>query len=583
VHDIRRAIQEASDLAARGRADRAVASLLRVVQKHPGESDAARALAQTLLRAGQHERALFYAQRAVALAPTAQTLMVLSAVYHVRRDQTAAADAAVRAAAAAPESFEAQSNLGVCLQGIGDFEGAERAMRRAIEVNPGIDAGHANLANFLVSACRVEEALGVLREGLRRCHGSAVLQRALCYTLNYLGQPAELVEAQKEMGRLMPARPMGPHRNSREPQRPLRVGFVSPDFQRHVVMRFFEPLLEHLDRAAFVPLCYSTSPVSDEVTQRVRANAAGWVEAWGLDDRTLAERIAADRIDVLVDLAGFTTGARPEVFCLCPAPVQVAMIGYPGATGLPAIIHRIADAISDPPGQPTTDTPMRLGRCFLCYRPPADAPPVAPVRKGPVVFALFNAAQKISPACLVMWGQLLQRVPGSRMVLKSLQFASAAAQEAVRRRLPHPERFEILGPSPTEAGHLAAYAGVDIALDTYPYCGTTTTCEALWMGVPVVTLAGGSHAARVGTSLLTGTGLPELVAETPDQYVEIAMELSMDRARLDALRSGLRERVEASPLRDERGYGREVGAAFRALWGAWCARDPITGSPEQSG
>jgi predicted O-linked N-acetylglucosamine transferase (SPINDLY family) len=342
------------------------------------------------------------------------------------------------------------------------------------------------------------------------------------------------------------------------------------------VSYFFEPVLAAHDAAAFEVFCYSDAPVADAVTQRLRAQAGQWRDIAGLSDERVAALIRADRIDLLVDLAGHTARNRLLVFARRPAPVQATWLGYPNTTGLAAIDFRVTDAVSDPPGQTEawhTEELVRLAGPFSCYAPPAESPPVSPLpalAAGHVTFGCLNNLAKLTPPTVALWAQLLGAVAGSRLLLKASGLADAETAARLRQEFAgqgiDPARLDLRGAGQSVARHLGVYHQVDVALDPFPYNGTTTTCEALWMGVPVVTLAGDAHVSRVGASLLTHLDLTACIAESPAAYVDRARGLAGDLARLAVLRAGLRERLRASPLCDGPGFTRQLEDAFRAMW-----------------
>jgi predicted O-linked N-acetylglucosamine transferase (SPINDLY family) len=302
-----------------------------------------------------------------------------------------------------------------------------------------------------------------------------------------------------------------------------------------------------------------------------------------MPDAELARRIRLDGIDILVDLAGYTRGGRPAVLATKPAPIQASWIGYANATGIPTIDYWIVDEITDPPGSetPLGERPARLAPCFLCFEPPGWAPQVAPApllrRHGPT-FGSFNNSRKIIAPLIALWARLLRAVPGARLLLKGRGLGEAEGDARLRAAFGaegiDPERLELRDWLDSPEAHLRAYGDVDIALDTSPYNGTTTTCEALWMGVPVVALLGDRHASRVSASLLQAVGLPELVARDRDHYVAIAARLAADPAALAARRAGLREQVRASSLCDAPRFTRGLEAAYRAMWRDYCQGAP---------
>jgi predicted O-linked N-acetylglucosamine transferase (SPINDLY family) len=362
--------------------------------------------------------------------------------------------------------------------------------------------------------------------------------------------------------------------------RRLRIGYVSPDFRRHSVSYFIEPILEAHDRSQFEVFCYADELHSDEVTRRLRGLADHWRNIASLDDEQLAQRVREDGIDILIDLAGHTEHNRLLAFARRPAPVQMTYLGYPNTTAMPAIQYRITDAVCDPQGSAKrwhVEELLRVPGCFLCYRMPADMPEVHPLpagESGPITFGSFNNFLKVSDSALIFWERMMKEVAGSRLMLKFRSLSDRGTRERVLARLERhgiaPERVELLGYEMDFWQHLELYRRMDIALDPFPYNGTTTTCEALAMGVPVVCLAGEVHAARVGASLMHAVGLDELVARTLGEYVRIATGLASDRARLRAMRSGLRARLAASALTDAVGTTRRIEALYRSAWVEWC-------------
>jgi predicted O-linked N-acetylglucosamine transferase (SPINDLY family) len=364
------------------------------------------------------------------------------------------------------------------------------------------------------------------------------------------------------------------HRNEPVVNKRLRVGLVSPDFREHSVAFFLEPLVAKHDREQIELICYSGVARPDAVTERFRRYADGWREIRGETDEQVAALIENEQVDVLIDLAGHTSGNRLLVFARKPALVQVSWLGYPDTTGLSAMDWRMTDAIADPPGAEAfyTEQLMRLGRAAWCYRPGAF-PDVGAARGG-VTFGSFHTLEKITPRWLGIWCEILAAAPGARLIVKARglgdkgtmkRFEEAFAERGMR------ERLELMPATPTLEEHLRLYGGVDVALDTFPYHGTTTTCEAMWMGVPVVTMRGTTHASRVGASLLSAMGLDELVTGSSEEYVRVAVELAKDEPRRHELRRTLRERMVYSPLMDEERFAREFERALREMWRTWCA------------
>lgn len=477
-----------------------------------------------------------------------------------------------------PEDPMTAANLAHSLLEVGQTTEAERLARNIIERRPEHAEGHHMLGFTLAYQGRIEHAVAAFREAHRLAPQSGpVISNALFASLySDRRTAADILALHRELGAAIePARPVRSEwSNARSADRPLRIGYLSPDFRTHPVSMFFEPIAAHHDRGGFEIVCYSTTSAPDALTGRLRARATLWRDCAGWSDGKIADLVQGDAIDILVDLAGHTAQNRAAVMRAKPAPVQALYIGYPGTTGLPEVDYLIADSRLCPPGseQYYSERIARVEGSFWCYQPSRAAPAVGalPARgNGYVTFGSYNALQKLSDTTFELWVRVLQAVPGSRLALKSLTFADEPARAATRSRFAdagiEAGRLQVLPPT-DPAQFLAEYGRIDIALDPTPYNGGTTTCEALWMGVPVVTLAGDRFCGRMGLSLLENLGLPELIARTPDEYVRIAAGLAADRHRLAALRASLRERMAGSPICDARRAARELERAFRAMW-----------------
>jgi predicted O-linked N-acetylglucosamine transferase (SPINDLY family) len=445
----------------------------------------------------------------------------------------------------------AQNNLGNCLQKQGCFDLAIAAFRRALSAKPDFPEAHSNLlfcSNYLPD---------IDSKTLFKEHRLWAGQYA-----DHLGRQASFEAV------------------DRSPERRLRVGYISPNFCIHSVAYFIDAVLECHDRTAFEVTCYANVDKRDQYTERLRGLSDRWRDVYGMDDEQVAAIIRDDAIDILVDLAGHTGGNRLLVMARHPSPVLVAYLGYPNTTGLKQIAYRISDAWADPPGVSDavhSEKLLRLPSGFLCFRPPPACPDVLdpPVlQEGHVTFGSFNNTAKVNARVIEVWSRILRALPDSRMIIKSRHVADAGARRVLLDNFSEHEvaveRIEIVRGLIPREDHFRLYGRVDVGLDPFPYNGTTTTCEALWMGVPVITLDGETHRARVGVSLMHQVGLLELIAATESAYVKLAVALARDRQRLRALRHALRERMAASPLMDAPCTVRELESSYRAAWKAFC-------------
>ncbi|MBK9130299.1 MAG: tetratricopeptide repeat protein [Gammaproteobacteria bacterium] len=485
--------------------------------------------------------------------------------------------------AQAPDHIEARLDLSLLCGDLGRVDEAVVLARQAVALAPDQAKAHLNLANALLRQGRLEEAVACCRRAVERDPDLADARSALLMVMQYLGTAtaAELSMESRRFGAHFeqPLRAeWRPHANDRDPRRRLKLGYVSADFCFHSVAYFFEGILAAHDRASFAITCYYNHNQHDAMSERLRAMADGWVCCRGMTDAQLAERIRRDGIDILVDLSGHTRGNRLLAFARRPAPVQVTYLGYPGSTGLESMDYRLCTEDTDPPGAEAwhSERLLRLPRGLWCYRAPAGLAEedVAPVpRGGGITFGSMNMIAKISPRTLSLWARLLLQIPSSRLVMTSVPEGETRARlrEVFAAEGIVPERVELYGKLPY-AEYRALLARVDIALDPYPYNGTTTTCDTLWRGIPVVSLRGETSASRSGYALLKAVGLEDLAAEDEASYVRIAVALAQDAARRADLRSGLRARMEASALRDEAGFTRELEAAYRAMWRQWCGQ-----------
>lgn len=570
-----------------GRLGEAVTSFRFALSLNPNAEDIHSNLGATLRDLGQLSEAAACCRRAIEINPNFaeghnNLGIVLAALGKIE-------DAKVsyrRALEIKPDYAEAHSNLGNVLKDNGQLDEAVANCRRAVEISPGYASAHNNLGNVLTSLGHLDDAVSSYRKALELKPNYAQAHSNLLLTLLCQWGDDERVMAIERrhwnQQHALPFAPtISPHRNDRSPGRRLRIGYVSSDFRHHSVAFFLLPLLEAHDDGQVHVICYSMNAYADEVTKRFRDSTHEWRECFGQSDEDIVTQVRADRIDVLVDLSGHTAGNRLLVFARKPAPIQVTYLGYPDLTGIHAIDYRLTDSEADPIDiAEGPEKLIRLPETAWCFNPLEDGPPIRErlIKNCPdVTFACFNHAGKVTKDMLDLWGQILNQVPNSRLVLKN----SAASTPSFTRGIHaffaglgiESHRVEILSRMPSRLEHLQSYHKVDIALDTFPYHGTTTTCEALWMGVPVVTLAGSSHVSRVGVSLLSSVGLRELVAYSKKDYVAKAAALACDLPRLSTLQSSLRQRMQQSPLMNAPRFARNVEAAYRSMWRRWCSKD----------
>ncbi len=566
-----------------GRFDQARQTVLAVLRKTPADPNANCMMCFVLAKSGQHRQALHFIQQALRAAPDNPDFLANLGQLHADLGEHAqAVEVLERAVAAGPDNAFARLNLAIALLALRRFANAARHAEEVRRIEPANPRAALTLGVSFIGMMRADDAVRMLADAVRLQPARLESHNALCFAANCavdLDAEAAL-RLHESFGRMVEANaPAPPPLRDPDPERRLRIGFMSGDLGAHSVSFFLEPLLERLDRDRFELLCYATSQASDSTTERLKRLASTWRAVSHIALSSLVETIRKDGIDVLIDLSGHTANNRLMIFPRRPAPVQVTYLGYPNTTGLRSIDWRIVDSFTDPPGAEAcaTERLWRLDPCFLCYRPPADAPePARAAREGQgPVFGSFNAGMKLNRRVLGAWSTLLRETPGARLLLKHRDFNEEQTRvltlEALQRAGADLDRVEILPPTKEIADHLRVYQRLDVALDTFPYNGTTTTCEALFMGVPVVTLNGAAHAGRVGVSLLSAVGLGELIAQDDASYIRIARDLALDRGRIESLRSTLRGRVLASALCDEAGFARRFEDAIREMWRQRCA------------
>ncbi len=568
----------------KGELDGAIAAYRQAIALRPDLPETYSNLGTALRDKGELDEAIAAYRQAIVLRPSLAEAHGNLGIALRERGELDEAIAAYRAAIALRPNFaDAYNNLGVALNERGNPDGAIAACRRAISLNPNYPEAQSNLGHSLRDRGEIDEAIAAYRQAITLRPDFAEAHSNLVYALHFDARcgPAELL-AEHRAWAAQHADPLKslirPHENNRDPGRRLRIGYVSPDFHGHPVGRFMLPLLAAHDHQQFEIYCYASVLYPDGVTDRIRRHADVWRDIRALSNEAAAKLIREDRIDILVDLSLHTAKNRLLLFARKPAPIQATYLAYPGTSGLETVDYRITDSHLDPPGISDahyTERSIRLDDTYWCYEPAAGSPEVnqAPaITKGFVTFACLNNFSKNSDAAIQAWCRILAAVSNSRLLLFA---AMGSHRDAVRQKLSEagidPNRVSFADRIPFSQ-YMQQYHDIDIALDPFPYVGGTTTCDALWMGVPVVTLRGQTAISRGGASILTNVGMPELIAESPDQYVRLAIDLAADLPRLTQLRSNLREKMRTSPLMDAPRFARNMEKAYRDMWASFLAR-----------
>ncbi len=600
-----------------GRLGQAEILYLRLLKADPEQPMVLHLLGGIAHQRGDDDNAVKWINQALVLAPDfADAHYNLGLIYYGQGNHCDAIDRYQQAIAVKPDFAEAHSNLGVVLKDQGRFNEAEESIRQALILKPDFAMALTNLANLYNELARQEETIALCRQALALEPDLAEAHNNLGVALKELGQLDEALVACRQAIAVKPdfalahsnlllceqyrpdhtalsllqqhdkwdrqhGHPLYEtwpvHPNNRDPERRIRMGFVSPDLRHHPVGYFIVGLLEHLNGDQFESVCYSTG-LSDDLSKRIKSASHQWHPVGSLTDTSLARRIGEDRIDILFDLSGHSRNNRLLVFARKPAPVQVTWAGYVGTTGLAAMDYLLSDGYSTPPGEDPfyREKILRMEDGWLSYTPPAYAPPVAPQpseNAGFVTFASFNNPVKLNAGLIGCWAAILQAVADARLILKYRNMNAATNAERIYRLFRShgidADRLTLEGWS-SHRHLLDRYGRVDIALDPFPYSGGLTTLEALWMGVPVVTTSGQTFASRHSQSHLSNLGHPDLVASDPDDYIKKAVALARDAPRRAARRADLRSTMAASPLCDNVRFANGFAGQMRHIWQQWC-------------
>ncbi len=560
--------------------DEAVACYRRALELQPGFAEAHHNLGQALREQGKLDEAVACFRRAVELKPDyAEAYSRLGSALKDQGNLDDAVAACRRALALEPDYVEALNELGNALHGQGKLDEAVACYRRALDLTPSFPAVHNNLGEAFKGQGKLEDAVACFRRALELKPDYASAHSNLLYTLHYcegvtLAQLAREHAAYDDQ-HAAPLRPApAPHEHLRDRHRRLRVGFVSPDLGRHPVGFFLVRVIENLSRETFESICYSDRRRKDDLTCRLQAAATAWRDVAGSADARLAEQIGEDRIDILFDLTGHSGYNRLLVFARKPAPIQISWIGYEGTTGLETMDFLLADRHVVPEGSESfyRERVLRMPDGYLCYDPPAAAPPVSPLpalNSGWVTFGSFNNLAKITPDVIAVWSAILRAAPSTRLIMKYRGLGDATVRQRFLELFlvqgVDPDRLD-LRPWSSYEDYLKTYHEVDLALDPFPFSGSTVTCESMWMGVPVVTCPGATFASRHSLTHLSNVGLKETIARDLHEYVELAVSWAGDLPKLAALRSGLRERMAGSPLCDGKRFADHWTSLLHDVW-----------------
>jgi predicted O-linked N-acetylglucosamine transferase (SPINDLY family) len=529
-----------------------------------------------LSAAGREDEAVTAWRRALTLEPRFADAHLNLGNAEARAGRREAAIRRYRAALAAdPRSVGASANLGGLLLAMRAYTEAVHWLQHAAALDPRNADVHVNLGRAWSDCGFARRALSAFEAALRGRPGDRSAASNLLLALHYADdvEAAAIAQAHHAWARALEPSGPAPRPQARaEAGARLRVGLLSGDFNDHAVMRFLAPLLERHDPAALELRCYHTGPREDVVTAEARRWSNAFATVGGLDDAQLAGLLRGEELDVLVDLAGHSAHGRPRVLALRPAPLQVSWLGYLDTVGLAAVDYRITDGVADPPGLTDGLHVEKLWRLpsMWCYRPRRDAPAVASspsATEGRITFGSTNNPAKLSDAALALWAGVLAAVPGSRLLVHAHDdpLCRDRLSGAFATRGIEAGRVRFFGREDA-ADYLLRYGQIDVLLDTTPYSGGTTTCDSLWMGVPVVTLAGDRPFSRTSASVLAAAGFPRWIASDRDGFVRTAAALAADAPALATLRETLRDRVAASRLCDERALVADFTAALRAMW-----------------
>jgi protein O-GlcNAc transferase len=624
ARDLNAMLQTAAACLSSGKLEQAESLCQTILKSLPDAPDVLHLLGRVYLQSGRNREALDTLQRATSLKPSSAVVQYDLAEAAWRCNEFETAEAGFRSALQLDASMNnARAALGEVVLQLGRVDEAQPLLEEAVQKDPAHPLAAGALATIYNLAGRLRDAVALLQRAISASPQQASLHHDLAIALQSQGRLTEAVEEYRQTLRIWPTWQRGQsnllyclnallddpaelfaahmqfaltvhenvslHTKDRRMSRRLRIGYLSAGLCEHPVSIFLEPVLAQHDRSRFEVLAYSDAARGDAVSQRLRALVDHWHDVARMQIDELAARIRADKIDILVDLSLHGDGGkRISVLARKPAPVQVAWLGYAGTTGLPTVDWRITDSFIDPPGATeafNSERLMRLPRTQWVYQPPESSPAVneLPAKAhGHITFGSINRLDKFSPRAIELWSHVLSGVPTASLAIKARGVDDPPTQQLLR------DAFAVHGVEPTRlrfsgfsdmAGYLRFFHEIDVVLDTYPFAGGTSTCHALWMGVPVITRAGRTAVSRVGVSVLNNVALSEFVAESDEMFVRIATRCASDVERLATIRTGLRERMSTSALCDAAAFTRDLEAAYLQMWQAWLSGSDLLSKP----
>jgi len=572
-------------LAARRRFDEAVAEFNKAIALRAGHSDPLNHRGTALFNLGRNEEAIVSYRQALAIRPDdVDTLQNLGCVLLLNDQVDEAIELHCKAVALSPQNPRTHSNLAMDLNNKGQFEEAIFELQKAVQIAPANADMHSNLAYVLKDAGELSKSIESYERALACDPSRADIASNRLLTLSlHPGIDSQALAMEQRKWNQTYAAPLSKlianHSNERNPDRKLRIGYISGDFRDHIAGKMILPLLLHRNREQFEVLCYYNGVQSDEMTAKFRAQSDGFRSIVGMDDDSAARQIRSDSIDILVDCSGHMGGNRLLVVARKPAPVQIMFISYPGSTGLDALDYRLTDPYLDPPGTDESlysEKTIHLSDTFWCFDPESMDAPREPInelpaiKNGYVTFGCVNNFVKVNDGVLELWSRVMREVPNSHLLLLAPEGEGRRrVTEKMKKEGIESSRLEFV-PRVGREEYLRYFSRMDIGLDTVPYNGHTTSLDGMWMGVATVTLMGRTIVGRAGFSELSNVGLSELSAKTPEEFVRVASDLGKDVDRQRQLREGMRERMARSPLCDAARWVSNVESVYRQVWRKWC-------------